>query len=215
MLFRSLGAASQLGQSLLLLIDPSAPAINDLISGLDYAYPQAVKVGGVACPHSASHGSLLFDDGVCDGAVGLLIGGGWAIEPVPADVEASPPRPGCSYTIGFPERFGFPEVVIFGLTPVAAKGLCDLVAERLADGVEIPLDVPVVGLLDNDLRCVFRTATVDPVLLATGAAWHRGSDFPLVQLLWPDRAGRLPYEDGFDQRVRAAQPMFEPPPLAH
>ena len=77
-----LGAASQLGQSLLLLIDPSAPAINDLISGLDYAYPQAVKVGGVACPHSASHGSLLFDDGVCDGAVGLLIGGGWAIEPV-------------------------------------------------------------------------------------------------------------------------------------
>lgn len=77
-----LGVASPVAQSLLLLIDPTAPAVNDLISGLDYAYPQSVKVGGVACPHSASHGSLLFDDGVCDGAVGLLIGGAWAIEPV-------------------------------------------------------------------------------------------------------------------------------------
>jgi small ligand-binding sensory domain FIST len=77
-----LGAPSGAGQSLLLLIDPAAPAINDLISGLDYAYPQAIKVGGIACPHSASHGSLLAGEGVCGGAAGILIGGDWAIEPV-------------------------------------------------------------------------------------------------------------------------------------
>ncbi|MEI8250075.1 MAG: FIST N-terminal domain-containing protein [Synechococcus sp. ELA057] len=77
-----LGAPNQAGQSLLLLIDPTAPAINDLISGLDYAYPEATKVGGVACPHSASHGSLLSAEGVCTGATGILISGAWAIEPV-------------------------------------------------------------------------------------------------------------------------------------
>lgn len=142
---------------------------------------------------------------------------GWALEPVGADVESDPPRPGYSYTIGFPERFGFPEVVIFGLTPVAAKGILDLVATQLSSGVEIPLDTPLVGLLDNELRCVFATVDVNEwaEFFATGLAWHRGDAFRVVQLLWPDRQGWLPYEDGFDHRVRGAQPMIGRDPLAH
>ncbi|MEB3321662.1 MAG: FIST N-terminal domain-containing protein, partial [Synechococcaceae cyanobacterium] len=65
------------GGSLLVLVDPTSPAINDLISGLDYAFPAAAKVGGVAGQHSAPHGSLLFEEEVRNGAVGCLIGGGW------------------------------------------------------------------------------------------------------------------------------------------
>lgn len=76
--------------SLLLLVDPAVTAINDLINGLDYACPQAVKVGGIAGQHSAAHPSLLFASGeeppaaggVVGGAVGCLIGGAWRIEPV-------------------------------------------------------------------------------------------------------------------------------------
>ena len=78
------------GQSMLLLLDPTGSAINDLISGLDYAFPHAAKVGGIAGPHSAPHGSLLFDAGGGDadtvrtGAVGCLIGGAWRLDPVVA-----------------------------------------------------------------------------------------------------------------------------------
>jgi small ligand-binding sensory domain FIST len=71
-------------RSMLLLLDPGCPAINDLISGLDYACPAAVKVGGIAGQHSAAHGSLLFDDGVRRGAIGCLIDGDWALEAVVA-----------------------------------------------------------------------------------------------------------------------------------
>ena len=70
--------------SLLLLVDPACNAVNDLISGLDYDFAGSAKVGGIACPHSSSPGSLLFEDQVRDGAVGCLIGGAWAIEPVVA-----------------------------------------------------------------------------------------------------------------------------------
>ena len=81
--------------SMLLLVDPSCPAINDLISGLDYACPQAAKLGGIAGQHSASHGSLLFSHGsdqqsgvttggVTTGAVGCLIGGSWRLDPLVA-----------------------------------------------------------------------------------------------------------------------------------
>ena len=70
--------------SMLLFVDPGCPAINDLINGLDYACPAAAKVGGIAAPHSAPHGSLLFADRVCGGAVGCLIDGDWVLEPVVA-----------------------------------------------------------------------------------------------------------------------------------
>ena len=78
------GAQPEGAHSMLLFIDPGCPAINDLISGLDYAYPEAAKVGGIAGQHNASHGSLLLNDQVVDGAVGCLISGAWRIEPVVA-----------------------------------------------------------------------------------------------------------------------------------
>ncbi len=135
---------------------------------------------------------------------------GWALEPVPPDLEAEPPTPGYAYTIGFPSAFEFPDVVIFGLTPVAANGLCDLVAGLCRDGVEVPLGDPVLGLFDNDLRCVFAPVDVErwAELFTTARRWYRGRPFEMVQLLWPDRHGFLPYEPGFDQRVRAAQPVI-------
>jgi small ligand-binding sensory domain FIST len=78
------GAHPEGGHSMLLFIDPTCTAINDLISGLDYAYPFAQKIGGIAGQHSANHGSLLFGDGVVDGAIGCLIKGAWRIDPVVA-----------------------------------------------------------------------------------------------------------------------------------
>ena len=78
------GADPDNSHSMLLFVDPGCPAINDLISGLDYAYPGAAKVGGIAGQHNANHGSLLLGDRVLEGAVGCLISGPWRIDPVVA-----------------------------------------------------------------------------------------------------------------------------------
>ncbi len=134
---------------------------------------------------------------------------GWALEAVTGDHGTDPPTPTYAYSVGFPTQFGFPEVAVFGLAPVAAKGLIGLVADARRGGTEIPLGVELVGLLDNELRCVF--APVDPSVIdgwfPTLAAWHRGADVPVVQLMYPDRNGFLPYEAGFEHRLRFAQPL--------
>ena len=70
--------------AMLVFVDPVSPAINDLISGLDYACPGLPKVGGIAGQHSAPHGSLLLGEEVRSGAVGCLIGGAWRLAPVVA-----------------------------------------------------------------------------------------------------------------------------------
>lgn len=134
---------------------------------------------------------------------------GWAIEPVAPRTDTDPPVAGYVYTIGYPEAFGFPDVLVFGLTPSAARGLFDMIADLLRGGTEIPLGVELTGLFDNDLRCVFAPLDdeVRTVLLSTGVAWRKGAAFDAVQLLWPDRNGFLPTEPGFDQRMVLAQPV--------
>lgn len=135
---------------------------------------------------------------------------GWALEPVAPDAETIPPTPAYAYTIGVPALVGFPEVAVFGLTPSAANGLIGLVVDACRGGTEIPLGVELVGLLDNGLRCMF--APIDLAEHAerfgTAAAWYRGGEFAMVQMYYPDRNGFMPYESGFDQRLRLAQPLI-------
>jgi hypothetical protein len=90
------------------------------------------------------------------------------------------------------------------------KGLIDLVIEQVTSGVEIPRDVPLVGLLDNELRCVFSTVDVmaNAHLFTTGVKWNRGKVGAMLQLVWPDRNGWLPFESGFDASMRLAQPAI-------
>jgi hypothetical protein len=135
---------------------------------------------------------------------------GWALEPVAADLDSDPPRPGYAYSIGLPAAVGFADVAVFGLTPVAANGLVTLVADACRGGTEIPLGVELVGLLDNDLRCMFAPIDLEQwgSWFATGISWHRGEAFDLVQLLYPDRNGFLPYEVGYEQRMTFAQPVI-------
>ena len=134
---------------------------------------------------------------------------GWALEPVAPDTETDPPTPSYAYTIGVQALVGFPEIVVFGLTPVAAKGLLGLVIDACRGGTEIPFGVELLGLLDNDLRCLFAPVDLHAygAFFRTAQSWYRGASFEMVQLVYPDRNGFMPYEPGFDQRLRFAQPL--------
>ncbi|TVR20476.1 MAG: DUF4262 domain-containing protein [Ilumatobacter sp.] len=135
---------------------------------------------------------------------------GFAVEPVAADPSTDPPSPAYTYTIGVPAAVGYPEIAVFGLTPVASTGLLELVVDACRGGTEIPVGIELVGLLDNDLRCLFAPIDLEQWggHFATATAWYRGEPFDLVQMLYPDRNGFMPYEAGFDQRMRYAQPVI-------
>ena len=134
---------------------------------------------------------------------------GWALEPVEARYEVDPQTPAYAYSIGLPADVDFPDVAVFGLTPAASQGLVQLVVDTRRGGTEIPIGVELVGLLDNELRCLFAPIDMDAwgSWFATLLSWHQGESVEIVQLIYPDRKGFLPYEPGFEKRMRRAQPV--------
>ena len=138
---------------------------------------------------------------------------GWAMETVSAGsftTAEGAPFPAYTYSINFPSLLGIPEVVACGLTPVACRGIFDMVVDVCRQGATIEPEVALLGLFDGEQRAKFVPVDFDRfgALFATATAWHRGDTYGMWQLLWPDRNGFLPDEAGFDQRLRFAQPVL-------
>lgn len=125
---------------------------------------------------------------------------GWAMDAVPA----ADPLPRYAYTVGFQDRFGFPEVCIFGLAPVACHGLFELVADAVEGGTDFPVGTAFLGLLEDDQPCALLPVdAAASVTLFPSLAEHRTlagdapDAFTMVQLAWPDDHGYLPWEADF------------------
>ena len=62
------------------------------------------------------------------------------------------------------------------------------------------------------LRAILRVPAIDLVrwgpYFETAVSWYRGAPFEIVQLIYPDRNGFLPYEAGYEQRMALAQPVI-------
>ena len=139
---------------------------------------------------------------------------GWVADPVEADA-GPPPRPGYTYTIGFETAFDRPEVVIFGLQAVAARGLLGMIADQHRGGVVLPVDGVFVGLLESDLPCALLTVDLaeHAARFPDASAFHAGRGvgadrWRMLQFVWPDRNGRLPWDQDYDPRLRVAQPVI-------
>ncbi len=154
-----------------------------------------------------------------DKVVFMLEREGWALDAVSGHPESDPPVPRYAFTIGFEDRFGFPEVCVVGLSPVACRGLFDLLADALAGGTELPIGPPFIGLLDGGQPCallpVDAAACVEmfPSLAEHHTSAGEAPDaFRMVQLAWPDASGALPWEPAFARDLVAIQVLLGDPP---
>jgi hypothetical protein len=118
-------------------------------------------------------------------------------------------RPGYSFSVGLWHSFGQPEVVVFGLPNEVAHELLNLVADEADDGRRFLGDSRCDGLLhgypvhfvDVPRRCYH-----DYLGLASWA--YESDEFPAVQLVWPDKQGRWPWDATTRQGFRDEQPVL-------
>ncbi|MDG2112570.1 MAG: DUF4262 domain-containing protein [Actinomycetota bacterium] len=139
----------------------------------------------------------------------MLENRGWGVEPVPP-VEGDEPRAGYSYTFGLEALCGQPEVVLFGLAPAAAGGLLELIVGHLEAGGELPVGQPFNGLLDNGLvSALLEVERGDHGhLFPTLSRIYADQPWRVRQFVWPDRSGALPWDQGWPEQLRLAQPVI-------
>ncbi len=83
---KAIGVEPAARPSFVVFADPGLVQMNDLLQGLDYAYPGSVTVGGLASSDSLREAKQLFADfqAYRSGAVGVALSGNVAIEPIVA-----------------------------------------------------------------------------------------------------------------------------------
>jgi hypothetical protein len=133
-------------------------------------------------------------------------------------VVGDPLHPPWTYTIGLWTSFGHPELAMFGIDGNQATLLLHLMAERVLKGERFEAGTSHGGVLDEH---PVRLAVVRPEWYAPyfGMAidWYM-EEFPILQVLLPDRRGRFPEDPASE--FRHTQPLLAsgdpwPEPLVH
>ncbi len=139
----------------------------------------------------------------------MLETNGWALEAVRPQVSDSSASPAHAYSIGVTALTGFPEILVIGLAPATANDVISVTVDALRNGTEIPIASELVGLLDGEQRCAFAPlAEDDASKWCPAVSEYTDTSVEVVQMLYPDRQGFLPYEAGYEQRMRYAQPII-------
>src|SRR5665213_678600 len=113
-----------------------------------------------------------------------------------------------SYTLGVYDTCGQPEIIQVGLLAETAQFLLNEAVRRLRKGEKL-LEGRHGDLIGN-FDCAFRP--LDPKWIGhimTYASWFNGgTNFPVMQAVWPDFENRFPWDEGFNEEVRSRQPLL-------
>lgn len=132
---------------------------------------------------------------------------GWHLVLIPPDHGAS----GWVHTIGLEQRFGHPELLVFGNDLAILAPLLNALGERVRGGVKFSAGSEIEGVLQG-LPIAFRAIVpkwIQPFL--GNAAWHYQRErVAALQCFWPDASGRFPWQPEVDPDWRDDQPqLFE------
>lgn len=129
---------------------------------------------------------------------------GLSVIAVPSDGKT----PSLAYSVGLWQGHHHPEIVTFGLPPRVAHVIINDIGKGVLAGKKFK-DGDIVKKLAN-----FPVALVSVPkdrfegVLNVCLAFYEHSEFEALQLVWPDREGRFPWQNGFDEKFRRAQPLL-------
>jgi hypothetical protein len=121
-------------------------------------------------------------------------------------VEADEEGPGFAYSIGLTRTHAQPEVICFGLRNEVTHSIINEVQDRMASGEQFKDGDRVSGLIEGYVCALRRMDRACYREYLGYARWfNEGDDFETLQIVWPDRQGRFPWDAGY-----AAPPAQQP-----
>jgi len=119
--------------------------------------------------------------------------------------------PGFVYTIGLFERFQQPEIICFGLKTEVQAALLNHACDLMKQGEQIVSGKLYTGFLEG-YTIQFVEVAKDYYQYYVGyGGWYYGMtwDFPVLQLVWPDKQSLFTWEAGFNPNWKFKQPLLD------
>jgi hypothetical protein len=117
--------------------------------------------------------------------------------------------PAYSFTVGLWHSFEQPEVVVFGLPEPVAHELLNSLADECSEDRKFLPDSRHDGVLVGyPVRFVAVPKQHYDGYLGSAVWAYEGDEFPCVQLVWPDKQGRWPWDNGVREGFADSQPVL-------
>lgn len=129
---------------------------------------------------------------------------GWHVTMVREDQEGA----GFAYTTGLYERYKHPELILFGPPPEAMHEMLNALGTLIVNG-EAFAENDRYELFEDGRKVAFAAfpASEYDEYLGASVWFYDESEFPTLQVLWPDSRGFYPTDAEFDRRLRRQQPL--------
>lgn len=119
--------------------------------------------------------------------------------------------PGFVYSIGLFQQFGHPELICFGLKTEVMATVINHACDLIRKGERLSANKLYSGFLEGyDIQFlqVDKDYYQDYVGYA-GWFYNMSFDFPLFQLVWPDKKGKFPWDENFNADWKFMQPLLD------
>ncbi|MRG46017.1 DUF4262 domain-containing protein [Chitinophaga sp. SYP-B3965] len=126
-------------------------------------------------------------------------------------IEADNYLPAFAYSIGLYQKFGHPEVICFGLKTEVLGDLLNYASELVQSGEKLVTDKAYTGFLEgHDVQFLAVDKAFYQNYLGYGGWFYDQSfDFPVLQLIWPDKGNNLPWNENFNPEWKFKQPLLD------
>lgn len=123
--------------------------------------------------------------------------------------EQEPDFPGYAHTVGLYENNNHPELVMFGLPEETMHILLSNASDRVKGGGVIEVGKVYEDFFE-DYPLQFVHVNVDEYkgLFGPGIDFYDGHEFPALQLVWPDQKKNFPWDEKYDEKLVALQPLL-------
>lgn len=125
-------------------------------------------------------------------------------------LEADNYLPAFVYSIGLFKKFNHPEIICFGLNTNVMGGILNHARDLIKQGEKFELNKLYRGFLEGYyIQFISVDKDYYPSYLGYAGWFYGDFNFPVLQIVWPDKQSKFPWEDNFNPNWKFKQPLLD------
>lgn len=114
-----------------------------------------------------------------------------------------------SFSVGLFQTYAHPEIVVFGLPMKVAHGVIATCVERIEQGAALHPGEVRIDILNHHSAAILEVdKSYYSDYLGSAIGFYGETDFPALQVVWPDREDRFPWDPNCDMQYASSQTIL-------